>query len=93
MNSQLPLVQCNNVECKGESASLATAFLINPFYAHILTEFKALYLTLISVFSAVESMLFLGEQMAGIQLIGGACILMALVALKANPVELGEPQG
>ncbi len=42
----------------------------------------ALYLTLIPVFGTVESFLFLGEQMALIQLIGGGLILGALVALR-----------
>ncbi len=44
----------------------------------------ALYLTLIPVFGAVESFLFLGEQMTLIQLIGGVFILGALVALRQS---------
>jgi len=49
----------------------------------------ALYLTLIPVFGAVESFLFLGEQMTLVQIIGGGCILVALVALKqtTNPTQ------
>lgn len=49
----------------------------------------ALYLTLIPVFGAIESFLFLGEQMTLVQLIGGSFILVALIALKQanNPTQ------
>ncbi len=68
---------------------LAFLFYLNALKGMPATR-AALYLALIPVFGTVESVIFLGEQLSWVQLVGGLLILGALLALKGQQTASAE---
>jgi drug/metabolite transporter (DMT)-like permease len=73
----------------GILASVVPFLLFNAAIARVTATAAGLTLTLVPLFGTLASLLLLGEQLTGVQLAGGVCVLAA-AALAATG---GEPEG